>query len=80
MTDHYSSRLHVEQVKNGQYLVTSEELPGLVVQGRTVEETLKIAGDGACRLVESYREHGDELPEDLKRLDTACNLHIAVSA
>jgi predicted RNase H-like HicB family nuclease len=62
MSGRYSLRLHVEQVENAQYLATSEDLPGLVAQGRTVEETLEIAADVARKLVESYREHGDEFP------------------
>jgi len=65
VSDQYSFRVHVERVENGQYLATSDELPGLVAQGRTVEETLGIAGDVARRLVESDREHGDELPDSL---------------
>jgi antitoxin HicB len=80
VSDQYSFRVHVEQVENGQYLATSDELPGLVAQGRTVEETLEIAGDVARRLVESYREHGDQLPVGLRRLQTAFDLDIAVTA
>jgi len=38
-----------------------------VAQGRTVAETLEIAQDVARKLVESYREHGDQLPAALKR-------------
>ena len=40
----------------------SEELPSLVAQGQTLAETLEIAQDVARKLVESYIEHGDELP------------------
>ena len=80
MSDQYSFRVHVEQVENGQFLATSDELPGLVAQGRTIEETLEIAGDVARRLVESYREHGDQLPEGLKRIEKAFDLDIAVTA
>jgi predicted RNase H-like HicB family nuclease len=60
--DQYSLRIEVARVEDGQYLATSDDLPGLVAQGRTVEGTLEIAADVARRLVESYREHGDELP------------------
>mgnify|MGYP006278234943 len=80
MSNQYSFRVHVEQVENGQYLATSDELPGLVAQGRTIEETLEIAGDVARRLVESHREHGDKLPEGLKRIEKAFDLDIAVTA
>jgi predicted RNase H-like HicB family nuclease len=50
----------------GGFLATSDDLPGLVAQGRTVAETLEIARDVAVGLVESYLEHGDELPEKLR--------------
>ena len=58
--------IHLEALPEGGYLATSEELPGLVAQGRTVAETLEIAQDVARKLVESYREHVDELPPSLK--------------
>jgi predicted RNase H-like HicB family nuclease len=54
-------RIQVEQLPEGVYLATSEELPGLVAQGRTVAETLEIARDVACKLLEARREREDEL-------------------
>jgi len=42
--------LHIERLPNGVYLATSEEVSGLVAQGRTVAETLEIARDVAERL------------------------------
>ena len=38
------------------FLATSDELPGLVAQGRTVAETLEIARDVARKLIEARRE------------------------
>ncbi len=49
-------RVHVEQLPEGVYLVTSEDLPGLVAQGRTVAEALDIARDVAKKLVEARLE------------------------
>ncbi|MGH2633565.1 MAG: type II toxin-antitoxin system HicB family antitoxin [Tepidiformaceae bacterium] len=54
--------IHVEALPEGCFLATSDDLPGLVAQGRTVAETLDIARDVARALVESYQEHGDALP------------------
>ena len=48
--------IHVEQLPEGVFLATSEQLPGLVAQGRTVAETLEIARDVARRLIEARRE------------------------
>jgi predicted RNase H-like HicB family nuclease len=57
--------IHVESLPEGGFLATSNELPGLLAQGRTVAETLEIAQDVARKLVESYIEHGDPLPPAL---------------
>jgi predicted RNase H-like HicB family nuclease len=57
--------IRLEQLAEGGYLATSDDLPGLVAQGRTIAETLEIAQDVARKLVESYREHGDPLPRAL---------------
>ena len=58
--------LHLEALPEGGFLATSAALPGLVAQGRTVAETLEIAQDVARKLIESYEEHGDELPASLQ--------------
>ena len=59
-----ATHIHVEQLAEGVYLATSEQLPGLVAQGRTVAETLEIARDVARRLIEarSQREGAPCLP------------------
>ena len=44
--------LHIERLPEGVYLATTEEIPGLVAQGRTVTETLEIARDVAKKLIE----------------------------
>lgn len=62
-------RLHVEALPEGGYVATSDDIPGLVAQGRTIAETMEIAQDVAKELIESYIEHGDPLPERLKHLD-----------
>jgi predicted RNase H-like HicB family nuclease len=71
--------IHLEELPEGVFLATSDDLPGLLAQGRTVAETLEIAQDVACKLIESYREHGDELPVPLKVLSGSADVAIAVS-
>mgnify|MGYP006279160167 CR=1 FL=1 len=80
MADQYLLWIHLEQVENGQFLATSDEMPGLVAHGRTIGETMEIARDVARRLVESYQEHGDSLPVGLRRIGTGTELGIAVTA
>ena len=54
--------LHIEKLPEGVYLATSDEMPGLVAQGRTVSETLEIAKDVARKLIESQQEKEKSLP------------------
>jgi len=48
--------LHIEHLPEGVYLATSDDIPGLVAQGRTVTETLEIARDVARKLLEAQAE------------------------
>lgn len=54
--------IQIEALEEDDYLATSEDLQGLIAQGRTVAETMEIAQDVARKLIESYLEHGDPLP------------------
>jgi antitoxin HicB len=55
-------RVRVENLKNGRYLGTSPDVPGLVAGGRSVAETVEIAQGLARKIVESCLEQGDPLP------------------
>lgn len=59
--------LTVEPLEEGGYLATSPIWEDLLAQGRTIAETLEIAQDVARKLIESYLEHGDSLPEAVKQ-------------
>jgi predicted RNase H-like HicB family nuclease len=48
-------KLHVQRLPEGVYLATSDDIQGLVAQGRTVSETLEIARDVARKLLEAQR-------------------------
>ena len=60
--------LIIEPLDEGGYLATSPVWDDLLAQGRTIAETLEIAQDVARRLIESYLEHGDPLPDVVKQL------------
>ena len=49
--------LHIEKLPEGVYLATSDDIPGLVAQGRTVAETLEIARDVGIKLLEAQSDH-----------------------
>ena len=53
-------KLKIVKLPEGYYLATSEDVQGLVAQGRTIAETLKIARDVAKKLLELQ---GDKLPQ-----------------
>ena len=46
-------KIHVQKLPEGVYLATSDDVQGLVAQGRTVAETLEIARDVARKLIEA---------------------------
>lgn len=46
-------QLHIERLPEGVYLATSDDVQGLIAQGRTIQETLEIARDVAKKLMES---------------------------
>jgi len=46
-------RLHITLLPEGVYLATSEDVQGLVAQGRSVAETVEIARDVARKLIEA---------------------------
>ncbi len=57
-------RIQVEELPEGLFLATSDQLPGLIAQGRTVAEAIEIARDVARKLIEarSEREGAPNLP------------------
>ena len=53
--------LHIEKLPEGFYLATSDQIQGLVAQGRTIAETIEIARDVAKKLIEAQEEQIPEL-------------------
>lgn len=49
--------IKIEKLPEGVYLATSDEIQGLVAQGRTFSETLEIARDVARKLIESQNNN-----------------------
>ncbi|WP_291493041.1 hypothetical protein [Desulfurella sp.] len=44
--------IKIEKLPEGFYLATSDDIQGLIAQGRTIEETIEIARDVAKKLIE----------------------------
>lgn len=53
--------LHIERLPEGVYLATSDDIPGLVAQGRTITETLEIARDVAKKLLDAQNERHSQI-------------------
>jgi predicted RNase H-like HicB family nuclease len=53
--------LHIERLPEGVYLATSDDVPGLVAQGRTITETVEIARDIAKKLIEAQGDHDSKI-------------------
>ena len=71
MSEGHRLRLQIRQVETGAYLATSDDLPGLVAQGRTEAEATGISQEVARKLIESCREHGVPLTDGLHPMDKA---------
>ena len=52
--------IHIEKLPEGVFLATSDDIQGLVAQGRTVSETLEIARDVARNLLEAKHQRKTE--------------------
>lgn len=56
-----SIQIHIEKLPEGFYLATSDDIQGLVAQGRTVTETLGIARDVVKKLLESQTQDQNQV-------------------
>ena len=72
-------KVNIEQVENGEYLVTSDEIPDLLAQGRTVSEALEIATDVSRKLYELYLEKGIKMPAVFREIENNAKAAIPVS-
>jgi predicted RNase H-like HicB family nuclease len=54
-------KIHIEKLPEGVYLATSDDVQGLVAQGRTIAETVEIARDVARKLLEA--QESIQLPQ-----------------
>ena len=63
----YMISIKIERLEEGGYLATSDSIQGLIAQGRTIAETMEIAQDVAKKLIESYIDHNDPLPFEMKK-------------
>jgi antitoxin HicB len=72
-------RLHIEPLPEGGYVATSQDVPGLVAEGRSITEAMEIAQDLARKIVESCLDHGDPVPAALSKLVSGGNIDFLVA-
>ena len=53
--------LYIEKLSENVYLATSADVQGLVVQGRTIEETIDYAHDVARKLLETQTQRNQPI-------------------
>ena len=63
-------RLQVEPLREGGFVATSPDVPGLVAQGRTLAETAEIAQALARKIAETLIQKGWPLPAALRPLNS----------
>ena len=72
--------IHVKKLPEGVYLATSDDVPGLVAQGRTVAEALEIARDVTRKLLEAKAERSGSENIDLPLVGDSFNYPLIVNA
>jgi predicted RNase H-like HicB family nuclease len=76
----YKITLEIRELPEGPYLGTSPELPGLVVQGASMQEILKLAPDVAHDLIEVMLETGQALPGSIETVSLPSRVPLLVPA
>jgi predicted RNase H-like HicB family nuclease len=70
--------VHIEKLPEGGYLAVSDDIQGLVAQGRTVSEVMEIARDVAGRLLEAQQERQQETNAPVVTDSFDCSLVVGV--
>ncbi|GAB4344018.1 MAG: hypothetical protein Kow0099_23050 [Candidatus Abyssubacteria bacterium] len=66
MQRQYSYTVLFEPTEEGGYTVAVPALPGLITEGRTLEEARSMAMEAIQCHLESLRKDGEPIPEDVK--------------
>lgn len=76
----YKITLEIEHLPEGPYLGTSPDLPGLVVQGDSIQEVLTLAPDVAHDLIEVMIETNQPLPPGIETITVPGRVSVLVPA
>ena len=70
--------VHIERLEEGGYLATSDDIQGLVAQGRTASEVMEIARDVARRLLEAQAERKQAISPPVISNSFDCSLVVDI--
>ena len=70
--------IHIEKLPEGAYLATSDDIQGLIAQGRTISEVMEIARDVARRLLEAQEERQQKPNVPVPANSFDCSLVVGV--
>ena len=73
----YELQIEVAELQDGgdyRFVVTSPDLPSLVVAGDTAEEVLDLAPHVAAALIASMNQAGDPLPDGVRHISSPPSL------
>ena len=76
----YKITLEIQELPEGPYLGTSPELPGLVIQGESMQQVLELAPDVAHDLIEVMLETGQVLPSGIETVSAPSRVPLLVPA
>ena len=70
--------LHIEKLPENVYVATSADVQGLVVQGRTIEETIEYAHDVARKILEAQAQRNQPITLEKATYPMEHNLVVSV--
>ena len=70
--------LHIEKLPENVYVATSDDVQGLVVQGRTIEETIEYAHDVARKILEAQAQRNQPIKLEEATYPMEHNLVVSV--
>ena len=76
----YKITLEIQELPEGPHLGTSPELPGLVVEGESVQQVLRLAPDVAHDLIAVMIETGQPLPSGIETVSAPSRVPLLVPA
>jgi predicted RNase H-like HicB family nuclease len=78
--DTYVLELTVKCLENGRFLARSKSLTGLNVEGKSIDEVMRLAPRVAKALIAAMKRKGVRLPRSLAAAKAPMSVHLLVSA